>query len=206
MLTANTLRVLNTPLPTTDSGYNGISPASSRLAELYMLNKKHDDVRFHNYSPGDVNGSYWDQQPNGHIKYVSTWQLIEKTKMMALRHLKGDPVRRKIETFLDAAWGQSFGGKKSMAKAIHEGLGNDEDRLEMLMFWYGQALEAIFKKEMWVEKTPEWYSNQTHLYLSLTLVFCLMGCGTKANECALAARTSIHLSHDAMSVAEQAEA
>jgi hypothetical protein len=201
MLTSNTLRVLNTPLPTSDSGYNGISPATSRLAELYNLNKHHNDTRFHNYSPGDVNGSYWDKQPNGHIKYVSTWQLVEKTKMMALRHLKDDPCKWKIEAFLDAAWVHGIGGK-NMAKAIRESEGNDEDRLEMLMFWYGEALEAIFKKEMWVEKTPEWYSNQTHLYLSLALVYCLMGCGTKANECALAARTSIHLSHDAMSAAE----
>ena len=201
MLTTNTLRILNTPLPTTDSGYNGISPASARIAELYMLNKHHHDVRFHNYSPGDVNGSYWDQKKDGSIQYVSTWQLIEKTKMMALRHLKGDPVKPKIETFLDAAWVNGIGGK-NIAKAIRNGECNDEDRLEMLMFWYGQALETIFKKEMWVEKTPEWYSNQTHLYLSLTLVYCLMGCGTKANECALAARTSIHLSHDALSAAE----
>lgn len=184
-----------------------MNPATARLAELYTLGTDNSsDVRFHSYSPGDVNGSYFEQTPQGHFRYTAVWQLVEKTKMQALRGVRRDSKFSSIEMCLDLAFSTNpVGDTPNMKYKIAQNEGDDLDRILCVKHWFEAAQTAIFARETCPMNSVTYWDMESSFYLSLGTMWVLIGCSHKAAVCFRCAATAMHMADEVVLESEKAE-
>ena len=177
-----------------------MNPATARLAELYNLGKSEGDVRFHSYSPGDVNGSYFEQTSE------AVWQMIEKTKMKALSGVRRDSKFGSIELCLDLAFRTNpVGDTANMQYKIHQNEGDDLDRILCVKHWFEAAQTAIFVRETEPMNSLDYWQFESSFYLSLGTMWVLIGCAGKAADCFRRAATAVHLADEVVAESQKAE-
>lgn len=180
-----------------------MNPATARLAELYTILKDKNDVRFHSYAPGDVNGSYFEQNGEGHFRYVAVWQLVEKTKMKAFAGIKDHKWKDVVEMCLELTYGgHGFDHTIDLTARIKANEADDVDRLLVVMRCFEQATAALYNREDMPVQDPGYWDRDASFHLNLGVMCVLIGCGTKAADHFTRACTSMNIGHDAKKEAE----
>ena len=175
-----------------------MNPGTARLAELYTILKDENDVRFHSYAPGDVNGSYFEQNGEGHFRYVAVWQLVEKTKMKALAPIKAHDFRHVVQLCLDLAFaGKGFDHTIDLNARIQANEADDVDRLLLVKRCFEQATAALYKLDETPVPDPAFWDMEASCHVNLGIMCVLIGCGTKAAYHFSSACTAMSIKEDA---------
>ena len=199
MLNAKAIRVLHSPMPTIKGDMN---PATARLAELYTILMDKSDVRFHSYAPGDVNGSYFEQNGEGHFRYVAVWQLVEKTKMKALASIKDDEYKHVVDLCMDLAFkGKHLSYDVNLNEKIQANEADDVDRLLLVKSCFEQATTALYRREDTPVQDPAYWDRDASIHVNLGIMCVLIGCGTKAADHFQRACTALGIKKESESAA-----